>query len=161
MFELRGELPGPTGERNSFNLVGRGLALCLGDESGSPTTLALQALGALAAGNAVRLAADAAPTWLTDWVDSLHRAGLSTGLLDWVQLPAPAQLTRMGGLSLVLADGGSDWLRPWRRALAGRAGPRVPTVSLREGPQRLVHERVTSVDTTASGGNTTLLSLGG
>ncbi len=50
-------------------------------------------------------------------------------------------------------------MRAWRLALAYLDGPRLPLVSLSEGAYRLTTERVVSIDTTASGGNTTLLTL--
>ena len=79
--------------------------------------------------------------------------------VERIERPTPAQLVEWKSLDVVLGDGSEHWLKPWRRALAERQGPRVPLVGLAEGPQRLVHERVISVDTTASGGNTSLLSM--
>ncbi|HCV20836.1 MAG TPA: hypothetical protein DF863_05155 [Gammaproteobacteria bacterium] len=48
-------------------------------------------------------------------------------------------------------------LRPWREALACRDGPIITLVSEQIAPEGFVIERHVCVDTTASGGNTTLL----
>jgi RHH-type proline utilization regulon transcriptional repressor/proline dehydrogenase/delta 1-pyrroline-5-carboxylate dehydrogenase len=63
------------------------------------------------------------------------------------------------GLALVAHDGGAETVRPLRQALAGRPGGRIPLVAIDQGAERFVLERVVSIDTTASGGNTTLLML--
>ncbi|HMI15055.1 MAG TPA: hypothetical protein VK526_01685, partial [Bradyrhizobium sp.] len=49
-------------------------------------------------------------------------------------------------------------LRAIRRALARRSGPIVPLVSEVISPNAYVHERAVCVDTTAAGGNATLLA---
>jgi RHH-type proline utilization regulon transcriptional repressor/proline dehydrogenase/delta 1-pyrroline-5-carboxylate dehydrogenase len=63
----------------------------------------------------------------------------------------------------VLFAGGEDAARKLRTALAAREGPIVPFIRVdaeRAGdPLRLFHERTLSINTTASGGNASLLSL--
>ena len=56
----------------------------------------------------------------------------------------------------ISADG--DTMRAIRRALAERSGPIVPLLSELIKPDAYAHERAVCVDTTAAGGNATLLA---
>ncbi|MFP4360666.1 MAG: hypothetical protein ACLFTG_08295, partial [Alphaproteobacteria bacterium] len=47
---------------------------------------------------------------------------------------------------------------PWRRALAARPGAIRPLVTARVAPAAYCHERAVCIDTTAAGGNATLLA---
>jgi RHH-type proline utilization regulon transcriptional repressor/proline dehydrogenase/delta 1-pyrroline-5-carboxylate dehydrogenase len=151
-----GPLPGPTGESNDLALYGRGVVLCLGGGGNHGASLCMQSLAALAAGNAVILPADA-PGGI------IQTAARSAGCGNLVRLAAdaadPASICRLAGLGLVAHEGEASDILPIRRALAGMPGARVPLVAAGQGLERLVVERVVSVDTTASGGNTTLLML--
>jgi RHH-type proline utilization regulon transcriptional repressor/proline dehydrogenase/delta 1-pyrroline-5-carboxylate dehydrogenase len=51
-----------------------------------------------------------------------------------------------------------DWLRPLRRALSRRDGPIVPLETAVLAPERYVVERHLCIDTTAAGGNASLLA---
>jgi len=143
---LPAQLPGPTGESNHWTLYPRGNVLCLGP---GVENLKMQVGQALALGNRV-LASGAGilelPETLADWPLEVH-----SGRVD------PEILKNVQGLSAVcLWSAGSD-LRPWRRALAEREGVIVPLLSDSADIVQLVLERHVCVDTTASGGNTTLL----
>ena len=72
----------------------------------------------------------------------------------------PAALTAVRGIAVVAAAGGPTRLRPIRRALAAREGAIVGLAS-DEDPRRFLVERVLCVDTTAAGGNATLLAAAG
>jgi len=61
-------------------------------------------------------------------------------------------------LNLVAFSGDAETLRGLRRALASRQGPIVGIVSERINPMAYVHERAICVDTTAAGGNASLLA---
>jgi len=151
-------LPGPTGERNTLVLRGRGAVLCLGGGDSPGTSLLMQALGALAAGNAVALVAGVDDTMAATLVESLDAAGVPRGLIASVAANDD-DITTLQDLRLVALEGEGERLRAVRRALAARDGIRVPLVALAEGAIRFATERVISVDTTASGGNTALLTL--
>ena len=141
------DLPGPTGESNRLSLHPRGRVLCLG--TGGPAVLA-QAVQALAAGNAVLAVAEGAAAALAPL------AGLPVVAFDG-QLDA-ATLAALPGLGLVAAVGPEDWLRALRRALARRDGPIVPLETALVAPERHVVERHLCIDTTAAGGNASLLA---
>ena len=70
----------------------------------------------------------------------------------------PASLSDLDGLALVAANGPDDWLRALRRALAGRGGPIVPLETALVAPERYLVERHLCIDTTAAGGNASLLA---
>ncbi len=137
------DLPGPTGESNRLSLHPRGRVLVLG---AGAEAAAAQARLAHEAGNPVLAVADGAVAAL---------AGLPVAALDG-QIE-PAALTALPGLALVAAEGPEDWLRALRVALAARDGPIVPLVTERD-PERYVIERHLCIDTTAAGGNASLLA---
>ncbi len=143
------DLPGPTGESNRLSLHPRGRVLCLG--AGAETALA-QAAQALAAGNAVVVVAEG----ITEPVAELAAAGLPIAALKG--RVRPADLTGLADLALVAAHGPEDWLRALRRALAAREGPIVGLVTDAVAPARYAIERHLCIDTTAAGGNASLLA---
>jgi RHH-type proline utilization regulon transcriptional repressor/proline dehydrogenase/delta 1-pyrroline-5-carboxylate dehydrogenase len=141
-------LPGPTGESNRLRAHPRGRVLALG---AAPEAAALQAARALAAGNAVLLVAPRAATL----AGALAAAGFPAAGLDGQA--DPAALSTLEGLALVAAAGPTQWRAALRRALAAREGPIVPLEAV-GGPHRHVLERHLCIDTTAAGGNASLLA---
>ncbi len=143
------DLPGPTGESNRLSLHPRGRILALG---AAPADALAQALQALAMGNAVMVVAgDASPT-----LKPLLSAGLPLVALDGCI--EPAGLTGLPGLALVAARGPNGWLRALRQALAARDGPIVGLETGLIAPAAYAHERHLCIDTTAAGGNASLLA---
>jgi RHH-type proline utilization regulon transcriptional repressor/proline dehydrogenase/delta 1-pyrroline-5-carboxylate dehydrogenase len=142
-------LPGPTGESNRLRHVPRGKVLCLGP--GREAVYAQAAL-ALEAGNAALL--------VTPGADAAGlQAGGSVAALDGT-VP-PEVLTGLTGLDAVASYAAEPELRALRRALAARPGPILPLVCEPDQPERYVLERHLCIDTTASGGNASLLSEAG
>ena len=121
------DMPGPTGERNTWSLTPRGLVACLGPDD---EAIAGQQHLAAEAGNRTITLADHAGT-----------------LEDLLLMPE---------LSAVL-HAGSD-ITAIRRTLAKRQGKRVPVIDPATHPELLFGEKVVSEDTTASGGNASLLA---
>ncbi|WEX11456.1 bifunctional proline dehydrogenase/L-glutamate gamma-semialdehyde dehydrogenase PutA [Chelativorans sp. AA-79] len=142
------DLPGPTGEANSLQLAPRGRVLCLGADD---EILAAQVIQALAAGNAVLAVAQNAQATL----QPLLKAGLPLAALDGAVAPETLETL---SVDLVAAAGGEEWLAALRRALAAREGQIVPLVTELLYPAAYVHERSVCVDTTAAGGNASLLA---
>ena len=142
------DLPGPTGEANTLLLAPRGRVLCLGlDEA----AVLAQAVQALAAGNAVLAVAPRAQASLSPLLDKGLPIRAIDGTVDAGDL---VQLD----IDVVAISADVDTLRAIRRALARRSGPIVPLVSEVIKPNAYVHERAVCVDTTAAGGNATLLA---
>ncbi len=142
------DLPGPTGESNQLALLPRGRVLCLGPD---PEALLAQVVQSLAAGNAVVAAAPDATSALKmlmreDFPLSVHDGGASDDLL------------RHPGVDLVAAKVSGAALGRLRQVLASREGPVLTLVTGLLSPELYAAERSTCVDTTAAGGNATLLA---
>jgi RHH-type proline utilization regulon transcriptional repressor/proline dehydrogenase/delta 1-pyrroline-5-carboxylate dehydrogenase len=142
------DLPGPTGEANTLVMAPRGRVLCLGPDA---EVLLDQVVQALAAGNSVLAVAPGASRTL----QPLLGRKLPLAAVDGVA--GAADLSELA-LHLVAFGGGADDLRALRRTLAGRPGPIVGIVGERINPAAYAHERAICVDTTAAGGNASLLA---
>ncbi|WP_420798700.1 L-glutamate gamma-semialdehyde dehydrogenase [Nitratireductor pacificus] len=142
------DLPGPTGEGNTLMLTPRGAVLCLGADE--PALLA-QAVQALAVGNVVLAVHPDASRILKPLLGQGLPVAAADGVID------PASLKSLP-LDAVAAGGDDGWLRALRLALAGRSGPIVPLITEALYPAAYVHERAICVDTTAAGGNASLLA---
>ncbi|WOJ97057.1 bifunctional proline dehydrogenase/L-glutamate gamma-semialdehyde dehydrogenase PutA [Congregibacter brevis] len=132
------EMPGPTGEANRLALWPRGLVVCLG-----PTAQD----AAIQAGTARRMGCPA--LMIAPGVDG------SQGIDGW--LPREA-LKSLSGIAVVALWSDEQDLRKARQALAARDGALVPLVTADDLEGYCVHERHTCIDTTAAGGNASLLA---
>ncbi|WP_309045086.1 bifunctional proline dehydrogenase/L-glutamate gamma-semialdehyde dehydrogenase PutA [Marinobacter sediminicola] len=143
------ELPGPTGELNRLSNHARGIVLCLGPDK--ETALA-QAAMALSQGNKVVVIAPG----VEDVVARAAQAGLPLvgidGLLD------PEALASAGGFEAVVSCADQALLRKYREALSKRDGALIPLITEHMLDQRFVIERHLCVDTTAAGGNASLIA---
>lgn len=142
------DLPGPTGEANTLSLSPRGRVLCLGPDQ---DTLLAQTIQALAAGNAVLAVAPGAPAALS----ALTGKGLPLAAIDGRPDPVEARSLRV---DVVAFSGTPEAARIVRKVIADRSGPIVPLVSEVLNPAAYAHERAVCVDTTAAGGNASLLA---
>ena len=131
-------LPGPTGESNRLSSHPRGTVLCLG-----PTRDAAieQAERARASGCAVRIVAE----------DAAGDDAFSGSL-------PPEALRTLGGFDAVISWHDTDLQRAYRMALAERPGPLIPLITEQDIDARCRLERHVCVDTTAAGGNASLLA---
>ncbi len=142
-------LPGPTGESNRLRTFPRGNVLCLGPTVEIALAQAVQALGA-------GCSAVIAVPGSGDAVRQLRSAGAPVTALDGTV--SPDVLKSVDGFAVVSACGQSDWTRALRIALSERDGPIMPLVTEAVGPERYVLERHLCIDTTAAGGNASLLA---
>ncbi|MGM0913771.1 MAG: bifunctional proline dehydrogenase/L-glutamate gamma-semialdehyde dehydrogenase PutA [Pseudomonadota bacterium] len=142
-------LPGPTGESNRLAMYPKGPVLCLGPTLDIAVAQAVQALGA---GCPALLVAPGAAQALQPLID----AGAPVAALDG-SIEAD-MLTAVRGIEAVAAAGASDWTRQLRAALAERDGAIVPLETQTIAPERYVVERHLCIDTTAAGGNASLLA---
>ncbi|MCP5143183.1 MAG: bifunctional proline dehydrogenase/L-glutamate gamma-semialdehyde dehydrogenase PutA [Gammaproteobacteria bacterium] len=142
-------LPGPTGESNRMIMPPKGPILCLGPEIETAVAQAAQALAAGCPALVVAPGAKAA-------VAQLIKAGAPVAGMDGT-VP-PAELAKAEGFAAVAAAGDSDWTRGLRQALAGREGRIVLLETEVISPERFYAERHICIDTTAAGGNTSLLA---
>ena len=143
------ELPGPTGELNRLSNHARGVVLCLGPDK---QTALEQAATALSQGNKVVVIAPE----VEDTVAEAAKAGLPVvgvnGLLE------PAALEQARGFTAVVSCAEQSLLRAYREALAKRDGALLPLITEHTLDQRFVIERHLCVDTTAAGGNASLIA---
>ena len=145
------DLPGPTGESNRLSFAPRGVVLCLGPGA---QAVRAQVAAARAAGNAVVAVAAGASGALTASADDPRVVVLDGHV-------APAALATLGGIAAVACSAVPAGLRPIRAALARRAGPILPLIADADAPERYALERHVCVDTTAAGGNASLLAQAG
>ncbi|MGH8806511.1 MAG: aldehyde dehydrogenase family protein, partial [Noviherbaspirillum sp.] len=143
-------LPGPTGERNSLSFAPRGTVLCAASSVG---VLLNQLAAVFATGNQPAVMAESS---------ALLPAGLPQAVRQAIQLVQQQQL-RHAPLHIALADAaGMPNLLPQLAARDGALIPVIETTEMGTVPLwRLVAERAVCVNTTAAGGNASLMTLGG
>ncbi|MEX1147711.1 MAG: bifunctional proline dehydrogenase/L-glutamate gamma-semialdehyde dehydrogenase PutA [Sphingomonadales bacterium] len=119
-------LPGPTGERNTISLHGRGVFVCISPWNFPLAIFAGQVSAALAAGNAVvAKPAEQTPLVGYDTVRLLHEAGVPVEVLH--VLPGDghvgAALVGDPGIAGVAFTGSTPTAQTINRTLAARTGP--------------------------------------
>jgi len=145
------EMPGPTGEANHLSIHARGLLLCLGP---TPEAALTQAISALALGNSVVLIAPGIADALKVFNNKrLPVVGVEGNLTQQA-------LRLANGYDAVLSQADTQTLQAYRLALAERDGTLLPLITETSTPERLVIERHLCIDTTAAGGNASLIAAG-
>jgi RHH-type proline utilization regulon transcriptional repressor/proline dehydrogenase/delta 1-pyrroline-5-carboxylate dehydrogenase len=119
--------------------------------------MAVQAALALALGNAVLLAEDNDKQAVEQIFEACKRAGIPRSLIFSAGGSAE-MLALLPEISAVAFCGDGEAVWRLRVILADRPGPRLALIGVLNDAGRFVTERVISVDTTASGGNATLLA---
>lgn len=164
-------LPGPTGESNELYLTGRGTALVLGSPQSTATAVACQLLAALACGNTLVLHWPEQAEWSQALVNLCHQAGVPRGVLMLNNTDQFPSLLQLPDLRLVMASGSDEQVIALNRTLAAQDGMLVQLVAETDRKDytelvspdflmRLVTEKTRTINTTAVGGNATLLELG-
>jgi RHH-type proline utilization regulon transcriptional repressor/proline dehydrogenase/delta 1-pyrroline-5-carboxylate dehydrogenase len=142
-------LPGPTGERNTLSFANRGAVLCAADHGG---VLLNQLAAVLATGNRALVPAQSG---------HLLPDGLPPEVRDRIQVVAGADECSYPFQVALVDASTAHTLRP---LLAGREGAIVSMIDTTEEGAiplwRLVAERALCVNTTAAGGNASLMTLG-
>ena len=141
------EMPGPTGEANLLRCLPRGVVICAGPDL---ATARQQAVTALSQGNQVVMiapqAGEAAP--FDEALPVVQVDGL---------LPAEA-IDQLNGFSAIASAADESLQRAYRRALAARDGAILPLIVQADEASRYVKERHLCIDTTAAGGNASLVA---
>ncbi|WP_336366126.1 bifunctional proline dehydrogenase/L-glutamate gamma-semialdehyde dehydrogenase PutA [Marinobacter sp. C2H3] len=143
------DMPGPTGEQNRLSNHARGVVLCLGPDAESARE---QAAVALSQGNKVVVIAPGADKAMADAI----KAGLPVQAVDGML--EPQALESLNGFAAVVSVAETSLLRQYRTALAKRSGALLPLITEHTLDQRYVIERHLCVDTTAAGGNASLIA---
>lgn len=134
----RHELPGPTGESNRLSVYARGVVLCLGptaQDAAAQAELASQA---------------GCPTLII--APGAKGANAIDGQLSL------ADLKMLKGFDAVALWSTPEHARAARVALAERTGPLIPLMMGKDIADQCVLERHVCIDTTAAGGNASLLA---
>jgi len=156
-------LPGPTGESNVLYLENRGTVICFADKDVSFNFWALSIVTALATGNAViSVVSDLFYNEAQAFVDKFISTGATRGVLQVAKLANLEALLAHPNLAGVVVDSTSHRRAYMADKLAQRSGAILPVISseyLDNLIQRLLTEKTVSIDTTASGGNTSLMTL--
>jgi RHH-type transcriptional regulator, proline utilization regulon repressor / proline dehydrogenase / delta 1-pyrroline-5-carboxylate dehydrogenase len=154
-LQSKAALPGPTGEENSLRLVPRGVLLCCGGQS--PETLIRQVLIALATGNATLILFTPDTAAIETMLAQIAVKSPKISL-PYAFIKNPDLTTCLGAaIDGVIVDGP---LRPAiAKSLAVRKGAITPCLSVDDDPERYFHERTLTIDTTAAGGNASLLAM--
>jgi RHH-type proline utilization regulon transcriptional repressor/proline dehydrogenase/delta 1-pyrroline-5-carboxylate dehydrogenase len=149
-------LHGPTGESNMLTFAPRGQVACFASDEAA---LLQQIAAVLATGNRVLLADALVTTTLLDKLPDAVRHQIQIDP-DWARAP-------FSGVAAVLYSGPAVEASRLRNELAARNGALVPLIFSEGGDfplyfplYRLTVERVITVNTTAAGGNATLMMLG-
>ena len=153
VFGATVQLPGPTGERNTYALLPRDRVLCLAHGDGD--RLAQLALVLATGARAVWRSSEAA-TALSRRLPEAVRKSIDE-VRDWRSAQAE--------FDAVLHHGDAEERRAVLRDVAQREGPIVGVHGFAPGEQalaieRLLIERVVSVNTAAAGGNASLMTVG-
>ena len=135
------ELPGPTGERNTWALGGRGVFAAISPWNFPLAIFTGQIAAALAAGNAVvAKPAEQTPLVASRAVALLHQAGVPRECLHL--LPGAGEVghaivsdRRVGGVAFT---GGTETAQAIARALASRPGPIIPFIAETGGINAMV-----------------------
>ncbi len=135
-------LPGPTGERNTLQLHGRGTFLCISPWNFPLAIFTGQVSAALAAGNAaLAKPAEQTPLIAAAAVRLFHEAGVPVDALALLPGDGPMLGRALLGddrLSGVAFTGSTETARAINRALAGREGPIIPLIAETGGQNAMI-----------------------
>jgi RHH-type proline utilization regulon transcriptional repressor/proline dehydrogenase/delta 1-pyrroline-5-carboxylate dehydrogenase len=146
------QMPGPTGELNVLSETARGLVLCVASHFKVCLKLTLSALSQ---GNSVlMLVADQDESYLAELNAIADHLAIPVNFIN-ASITAK-DLSYLQGFSALTCDADTQVMRDYRIALASRKGMLIPLIN-ECSPERYVLERHLCVDTTAAGGNASLI----
>ncbi len=157
------ELPGPTGESNKLYLEPRGVLVCFADKGVTFEYWTLSIVTALATGNVVVSAvSDLFYDEALEFQKNFLETGAAEGVFQVARLSHLNDLLMDEHLAGVVVDSHTDRTAQIAAMLSSRKGAIVPVITAEYNDnliKRLVTEKAISIDTTASGGNTSLMTL--
>ncbi len=131
-------MPGPTGESNELFTYARGTILCLGPSSADAQTQA-------------KTAREQGCEALIVTPEAVGENALD-GFLS------REHLAQLSGVDAVVCWSEAEDIRDIRKALASRDGPLIPLITEKDFSNHCLVERHVCIDTTAAGGNVSLLA---
>ncbi|SES66102.1 bifunctional proline dehydrogenase/L-glutamate gamma-semialdehyde dehydrogenase PutA [Thalassotalea agarivorans] len=156
-------LPGPTGESNTLYLESRGtLAAIRCSETGFGYWM-MSVISALAAGNVVvALVDDDFLEETNDIAAALHEAGLPKGSIQVLNIGHLYTVLEHPTLSGAIVDNISPYKGLVGETVAARSGAILPLITAYTNKglfERMVTEKTVTIDTTAAGGNASLMTM--
>ena len=156
-------LPGPTGESNIIYLENRGNIICFADKNVSFHFWVLSIVTALATGNTViTVVSDLFYDEAMAFRNKFIATGADEGVFQVSRLRHLSTMLAHPLLSGVVVDSNCDRKHYISEKLAERHGAILPVITSEYFDNligRLVTEKTISIDVTASGGNTSLMTL--
>jgi RHH-type proline utilization regulon transcriptional repressor/proline dehydrogenase/delta 1-pyrroline-5-carboxylate dehydrogenase len=156
-------LPGPTGESNILYLENRGNIICFADENVTFQFWLLSVVTALATGNTViTVVSDLFYDEAIAVRDEFIATGEDKNIFQIARLCHLTTLLAQPGLSGVVVDSHCDRKHYISEKLAERQGAILPVISSKYSDNlihRLLTEKAISINTTATGGNASLMTL--
>jgi RHH-type transcriptional regulator, proline utilization regulon repressor / proline dehydrogenase / delta 1-pyrroline-5-carboxylate dehydrogenase len=156
-------LPGPTGESNVLYLENRGNIICFVDKNSTFHFWVLSIVTALATGNTVvTVVSDLFYDEAIAFRDKFIATGEDKNVFQVARLRHLSTMLAHPTLSGVVVDSQCERKHYISEELAQRKGAILPVISseyMDNLIQRLLTEKTVSIDTTASGGNTSLMTL--
>jgi len=164
-------LTGATGESNDLYVTGRGKTMVIGGESARAMAVLGQLIAALLTGNEVILHCPSQDEMCNEAAKILHDTGISEDVLSVANDSQTVTLLYIDRLAQVAVSGSRSEVQAISQELANTDGilTQVISVTDMEGLSemltpdylhRFVTERVKTINTTAIGGNASLLELG-
>ena len=157
------QLPGPTGESNLLFLEPRGILVCFADKDVTFEYWALSIVKALATGNTVvSVVSDLFYEEALAFRDKFVSTDTPENVLQVARLKHLDALLMHQDLSGVVVDSNADRSAYFAAKLSERTGAILPVITAEYSDnliQRLLTEKTVSTDTTASGGNTSLMTM--
>ncbi len=156
-------LPGPTGESNQLHLEARGVVATVRDDSACFKYWLVSVVTALAAGNAVVAAMEEHFIAETDACRKvLLSSGLPPSLFQIVKLQQLKALINNPIIAAAVVEAGSAVKALTGELISAREGAISPLITT-PADERLVHRLVTektvTINTTAAGGNASLMTM--
>ncbi len=147
-------LPGPTGESNTLSIHARGILVCYAE---TPNNLHDQFEKTLLTGNGIIVAIpDALRPFTTELKSKYCNLGIPKKLIN-IQPDTQLKNILAQDIDGAVVDG--KYSQSVADYLCRKEGPILPCLSLRDDIERFVIERTVTIDTTAAGGNASLLAM--
>lgn len=158
------QLPGPTGESNWLSFEARGVLVSLLDQQTNIEQWLIGVISALAAGNTLVVTTESEE--LRSITELLRNGIASTGIIDSIfkvmSLDHTNALLANDKLAGAMVDKNSDWQGYLSLKIAERTGEILPVICENNNDllfYRLITEKTISIDTTAAGGNASLMTM--
>ena len=164
-------MTGATGESNELYVTARGKTMIIGDESAQALAILGQLIAALLTGNEVILHCPSQDEMCIEAVKALYEAGINDDVISIANDSQLVTLLHMERLAQVAVAGSASHVQSISQELANTDGILTQVIAVTDMDgladmltpdyiYRFVTERVRTINTTAIGGNATLLELG-